>query len=137
MQGKEIEIKGWPAVAILAVFVLIGGFRYCSTSSEISPQARESIQTYLDARYAAHFLDDPEFLANPDEMAEELLAGVDIVDIKVKGRKEKIVRVEIAVNGQAPPDGESIKYFRVTDSMMMGEVFEGEVTSFSWHLKLF
>ena len=137
MQEKEIEIKGWPAVVILVLIVLFFGYRYFTASSEITPQTRESIQTYLDARYAAHFLDDPEFLEDPDSFEDELLAGVDIVEIKVKGRKEKIVRVEIAVNGQVPPDGESIKYFRVTDSMMMGEVFEGEVTSFSWHLKLF
>jgi hypothetical protein len=85
---------------------------------------------------------------DPGQMSEEeleakgeellSLSDVQFTSISARGRGDDIVvKVEIRVAGQVPPDGKPVRYFRMSHSTVTGWRVRHETTALSYYLKLF
>ncbi|MBW1988001.1 MAG: hypothetical protein JRI97_00505, partial [Deltaproteobacteria bacterium] len=63
---------------------------------------------------------------------------VEIVDIKGRGKKkDTIARVEVAVDGGPPPDGEEVRYLYMEKAPFGGGWrVKGDASALVWHLRL-
>ncbi len=50
---------------------------------------------------------------------------------------DMVVRVEVAVGNDAPPDGKAVRYYRMHHSELTGWVLDREATALSYYLNLF
>ena len=73
-----------------------------------------------------------------EDAAKDLikLEEIEFVSVRTRGTKEVVVRLEIKVRGQAPPDGRSVRYWRMRRSML-GWTMEYETTALAYYLKLY
>jgi hypothetical protein len=139
-----IKLKGWNAVAALA---LIGAFivgKVMMERSTLETEAAEEIKFWLRADYMSAGLlgFDPAQMTEEEAEArvQELLSLNDIVftSIRARGRGDDVaVKIEIQVAGKDPPDGKRTRYYRMTHSTLTGWRVKHESTALSYYLKLF
>lgn len=140
----KLELKGWKAVAALAVViaVLVGTFR--AERSTLESEAADELKVWIRSEYLARGLHgvDPGEISDEELQAkgEELLSlnEVELTSIAARGRGDDIVvKVEIRVAGEEPPDGKPVRYFRMSHSTVTGWRVRRETTALSYYLKLF
>lgn len=146
MKEAKVTVKGWQAIPVILVVLAIVGYKYYAMRSTLDTDATQVIKFWLLAEYAGEALDDPKWQnldamssAEADRAAEGLLklARIDIKSIGARGKGDNIiVRVEIAVDGKAPPDGKPIRYFRMTHSTITGWRMKWDAHWVSYYLKL-
>ncbi len=144
---NQFQVKGWPAVAVLAAVAVFFGFRLLLIHGTLGPEQLDSVRMWLLAEYAGPKADAlREAMAAGDEaaterLAEELLATQDIRFVSVKARgsdtDEVVVRLEVEVDGHDPPDGERVRYFVLEHSMTLGWRVVRETWAPAYYLKLF
>jgi hypothetical protein len=140
----KMELKGWKAIAALAVIavVLVATFR--AERSTLETEAADELKLWVRSEYLAqgmHGIDPGQMSEEELETkGEELLSLSDVqfTSISARGRGDDIVvKVEIRVAGQVPPDGEPLRYFRMSHSTVTGWRVRHETTALSYYLKLF
>ena len=146
MSDMQINVKGWKAIPVILVVLAIVGYKFYAMKSTLDTDATKVIKFWLLAEYAGEALDNPKYKnfealprAEADRAAEELLKlqRIDIKSIGARGKGDDIVvRVEIAVDGKTPPDGKSIRYFRMTHSTITGWRMKWDASWISYYLKL-
>ncbi|MBD3242215.1 MAG: hypothetical protein GF331_16605 [Chitinivibrionales bacterium] len=146
MSDTKARISGLPAVLILVAIAAFGLWRRASMKASLNDEAAAELKGWLAARYAAEALgkhtrggtiDASEL--DREALDEVLRSGqVEIVSIDAKGDPDDvIVRVEIRIAGEEPPDGKSIRYYRMTHSLATGWYVRRETGKWSYRLKLF
>ncbi|MBW1743447.1 MAG: hypothetical protein JRJ47_08470 [Deltaproteobacteria bacterium] len=146
MTNPQINVKGWKAIPVILVVLAIVGYKYYAMKSTLDTNATQVINFWLLAEYAGKALNDPKLTnfgampsAEADLAAEELLKlqKIDIKSIGARGKGDNIVvRVEIEVDGKAPPDGKSIRYFHMRHSTITGWSMKRDASWPSYYLKL-
>ena len=146
MANPQINIKGWKAIPVILVVLAIVGYKFYAMKSTLDTDATQVVKFWLLAEYSGKALDNPllkNFGAMPsaeaDRAAEELLKlqKIDIKSIGGRGTDDDIVvRVEIEVDGKAPPDGKSIRYFHMRHSTITGWSMKRDASWPSYYLKL-
>ena len=140
----KLELKGWKAIAALLVIggVLAGTF--LAERSTLESEAADELKLWIRSEYLArgmHGIDPGQLTEEEMEAkAEELLSLSDVqfTSIKARGRGDDIVvKVEIRVAGQPPPDGKPMRYFKMSHSTVTGWRVRWETTALSYYLKLF
>lgn len=146
MTNPQINVKGWKAIPVILVVLAIVGYKYYAMRSTLDTEATQVVKFWLLSEYAGKVLDNPKFQnldamssAEADLAAEELLRlnRIDIKSIGARGKGDNIVvRVEIEVDGKAPPDGKSIRYFHMRHSTITGWTMKWDASWPSYYLKL-
>ena len=146
MANPQINVKGWKAIPVILVVLAIAGYKYYAMRTTLDTGAKEEIKFWLLSEYAGKALDNPKLQnlnamspAEADQAAEELLRlnRINIKSIGARGKDDDIVvRVEIEVDGKAPPDGKSIRYFHMTHSTVTGWKMKWDAHWISYYLKL-
>lgn len=140
----KVELKGWKAIAALAVIavVLIAQFR--AERSTLETEAADELKLWVTSEYLAQGLHgvDPSQMTEEELQAkgEELLRlnQVQFTSISARGRGDDIVvKLEVLVDGEVPPDGKPVRYFKMTHSTVTGWRVRWETTALSYYLKLF
>jgi hypothetical protein len=141
---KSIQFTGPKAVAALVVIAVVVGFQYFSHNQSLQTGAVDAIKTHLVAEYTRYHLPELQQAATGgtvDETRLEEIAGqlnaenIDIVSINARGRGGNYVaRVEIRVDGSQPPDGKSVRYFKMSHSTVTGWRVLRESNPWSYHL---
>ncbi len=147
MAEMKTRLTGVPAILVLVVAVAAVIWRQSSMKASLDDEAASEINQWLVMRYAADALakhvghgglDDASSL---DRAAlDEILASrqVEIVSIDARGQPDDIVvRVEVRVAGKEPPDGRSVRYFRMSHSLATGWHLRYETGAWSYRLKWF
>ena len=95
---------------------------------DLSPQARETILTYLRNSYRAPVMARYRDAAPTREMVEQKSAALEQVSdvtlsrVDVRGLlRPRYARVEIQVNGKTPPDGKTVRYFEIDGVVGLAE----------------
>lgn len=150
----EIKLTG-PTAALGLVAVLgFGAYRMVSMQTELETEALEQLEAYLAAEYGSaevaalsDAMESQEPLADSDASAraERIVASQNISFPSVNARGmwegrdggDVVVRVEIEVDGGPPPDGESVRYYRMRYRGLSGWQVRGRVSAWSYRLKLF
>jgi hypothetical protein len=146
MTNPQVTVKGWKAIPVILVVLAIVGYKYYAMKSTLDTGATQELKFWLLAEYSRKALDDPKWKnldamssAEADRAADELLslAKIDIKSIRARGKDDDIVvRVEIEVDGKAPPDGKSPRYFHMTHSTITGWKMRRDAHWISYYLKL-
>jgi hypothetical protein len=117
----NFTLKGWRAIAALAVFASVIGLRAYSHVQTVDDAERHAIQTWLANEYqgtdAAGLMKRLAAAGEglPVEPLPSKPVSVDIVSASARGtRHHAIVKVEITVNGGLPPDGQPIRYLELS-----------------------
>lgn len=140
----KIKLKGWSAVAALVVVAAVIGGKLMLERSTLETEAMEKLKFTLQGEYGSQLLHDVEpgqlTYEEMEAKATELLALEEIrfTSIKARGRGDDVrVRVEIEVAGKAPPDGERVRYYKMSHSRVTGWRVRREITALSYYLKWF
>jgi len=139
VQLASVTLKGWKVIAFLVVAALYTVARYYNRQQSLESAGREAVRSWVAlesqrASLASHGLD-----AAPDsaELAE-LLRSRDIEINEMTGRgvgDNMVVRVVISMHGGPPPDGRSIRYFRLVHSLLTGWRVLGESTALRYYTR--
>ena len=137
-RGETIRLKGWAA---LIAIVLVGGFlavKAFSAHSTLQSEAADLLKLQLAGEYAsAHLSGESTDLATLGKNLLDL-REIEFVSLRARGNPNEtlIVRADIRVAGKTPPDGRSVRYFRMEYSGLTGWRHRGEATALSWWLAL-
>ena len=135
----KFTIKGWAAVPVLAVLLIVAGFRMVSAESALDGEQGERLKSHLQGEYSSLLLADADG-TNLDAASIDALLEVDEIeftDVSVKVRSdEAVVRVTIEVAGDSPPDGRDVRYFRMEHQTLGGWRVVREVGKWSYYLAL-
>jgi hypothetical protein len=66
------------------------------------------------------------------------LSQISFASLKARGHGDDvIVRAEIQIGDQDPPDGRRVRYFRMSHSLLTGWRVEAETSALAYYLMLF
>lgn len=146
----EIQLKGLPAVAALILVVGFGAYRIHSMQTTLETDAVEELKFWILSDYSRQALADvPEDVSmvsdqQAAEAAEKIqaLERIEFPSIKAKGMwksgkdSDVLVKVDLLVDGQPPPDGVSTRYYKMRYSSVSGWRVVRRTSAWSWRLKL-
>ena len=139
MATRSVTLTGWKAVAAIAVVAAFGLFRLSQQAGTLDTQGREVLTTWLAAEYTRSALRGIEQTGRDAGTAAKLLdaQAIDFRSLSARGRGEDvIVRAEVRVAGRTPPDGRSVRYFRMAYRLGTGWSYRREATAFAYYTKL-
>lgn len=135
-----IKLNGVSAVLVVLVIAAFGGFRALTARADLDGDTRQQLEGWLVGQYTSEYLRTMD-QSNPTAADVDSLltrSTPEIVDLRARGtRRDMIVRTEIRVGGRPPPDGKSVRYWRMEHSQLTGWRLRREVTALSYYLKLF
>lgn len=137
----KFQFKGIAAVLVIVAVIGFAAFSTRVARSDLDTGAATEVTRILASEYART---EMRSIADAGELSKEALESllatqnVELASIKARGRPEHmIVRVNVQVNGAAPPDGRAVRYFQMTHSLATGWRVDRETTAFSYYTKLF
>lgn len=138
MRQVQIKLTGAKAVVAILLVTAFMGYRFFSAMSTIEIAAAEVLKFSLWGEYASRLMAErPE---PTEETARRALALDNIQFPEINGRgtpSDMVVRVRIVVDGSPPPDGRSVRYFRMEYSQLTKWRYVRETTAFAYHLNFF
>ncbi len=138
MSQVQIKLTGAKAVVAILLVAAFMGYRFFSAMSTIETAAAEELKFSLWGEYASRLM--AEKPQPTEETARRALALDNIEFPEINGRGtpgDMIVRVRISVNGSPPPDGRSVRYFRMEYSQLTRWRYVRATTAFAYHLNFF
>ncbi len=142
-QVKRIKLTGWKAVAALGVFLVVAIAHQTFIDRQLDEAALEKIRPFIQGEIITSALGgrDPSDLnkAELKKVGTAAMASnkVEFNNVTARGfGSDRILRVEITVDGKPPPDGRSVRYYRMEYSYLLGWVYHQEVTAFAYWTKL-
>jgi hypothetical protein len=135
-----VELKGWKALAVLGLLLVVAAFRYHSRAVTLQTEGRDAVRSWVVAGYVRSAL-VPQGLAPEldSAAATELLrqSGVEIRSMTARGWSDNVVvRVELSVNGGPPADGRPVRYFRLLHLAYSGWRVVGESSALRYYTRL-
>ncbi len=138
MSQVNVKLTGAKAVVVILLVAGFMGYRFFSATSTIETDAAEIIKSSLWGRYARGLMaENPE---PTEETALRAMALDNIQFLEINGRGtpgDMVVRVRISVDGSPPPDGRSVRYFRMEYSQLTKWRYVRETTGFAYYLNFF
>lgn len=131
-------LRGWKAVAFLAVFFGTGlGFTIMARG-ELDEQGREVLEQAIAAEVMGRTMDDVAVWSD-EAVASVLQAGeVRIASLNGRGpRGDMVVRVELEPGPHLPAGTERVRYYRMQHRMITGWAERGRATRLQWWLAFF
>ena len=142
--SATIKLTGGKAVAAMVVVVGIVAFQLMSQSSTVGTEAADQVKIQLASDYTRFALPEIQRAAQSasvsmDDVTKHVATvspdNIEIVSIRTRGSGDGIVaRVVVKVGGKTPPDGRSIRYFRLRHSVLTGWMVNGPTTPMSYYL---
>lgn len=136
----QIRMTGWKAVLVILALVGFAGFRMVSARSALDTDGTEELSMWLRAEYASRYMRNIDAETITPEQVESLLALDRITFPSIRGNgtpSDMVVRVEIEIDGQPPPDGRSVRYWRMEHSMITGWRMVREANVLLYYLNVF
>ncbi len=144
MSEIKIKLTGWKALVALVVVAGFLGYRYYALHTTVATEAADELRFWLAAEYIAAGLPAlEEAVESGDAVAAELQAQeilarerIEFTEISARGSADDVVvRVELLVDGRAPPVGKPVRFFRMKHSMVTGWRMQREVHAISYYLR--
>jgi hypothetical protein len=136
--AKRFTLTGGKAILVLAAIAAFTLFRLSERSRTLDPEAKNVLKSWLVAEYARPVLAAIKASRIDEEKARKLMdsSKVELTSISARGcGRDSEVRVEVMVAGRTPPDGRSVRYFRMRYSLV-GWSLEAESNALFYHLTL-
>ncbi len=146
MTKPEIKITGWKAVVVLLIIVAFAAYRFQAARATLPTDGADELKLWLSSEYIAEGLPAPEQAIESNDsaavsnMANEVLSRDRVTFRKIAARglmDDIVVRVDIQVDGGAPPVGSRVRYFRMHYSTITGWIMDYETTVIAYYLNFF
>jgi hypothetical protein len=135
-----ITLRGWPAVVALVIVAGLYGLTFVVSRRALDDKALEQIRHQLRGEYTAALLPgvDPSH-PDPDAVARlTALERIEFASVSVRGfGNDVIVRVEPRVDGEPPPDGRDVRYYRMSHSALTGWRVRHQSTAWRYYTRVF
>ncbi len=144
MSEIKVRLTGWKAIAVIVAVAGFVGYRYYSLQTTLATEAAEELKFWLVSEYMASGLPALRQAVESSDpgaataLAQEILdrGRVEFTEISARGSSDDlVVRVEILVDGGAPPDGRRVRYFRMSHSLVTGWRMRRETNVLGYYLK--
>jgi hypothetical protein len=144
--SASIKLTGGKAVAALVVIAAVAAFQFLARTSTLGTEAAEQIKIHLASDYTRFSL--PEIQrqvqsasVSTDDVSKLVSSvspdNIEIMNITARGRGDDIaVRVEVRVSDGVPPDGRSVRYFKLRHSTLTGWTVRQTTTAMSYYLAM-
>jgi hypothetical protein len=135
--------RGWKAVALLAALLGFLALKFYTVKTDLDAGLGEVVRTELQEAYAE--IPPSPTAAAGDSTVERITAAgeeapvadmIEIESIEARGRGSLVVRVVVRVNGNPPPDGREVRYFRVKRSNGHEWIVVDEAAWWSFYLSV-
>jgi len=148
MAEYNIQLKAWHAVVAIVAVIGFTGFKMYLRVRTVEDGMRDAIRLELLNEYSGRGPKDIARLVAEaraglpvEPVAALVQRQVEFTSIAVRGKiggPVTLVRAEITVDGGPPPDGRSVRFFRVTRKFMEdGRMVVGETDSYRFFRELF
>lgn len=141
-----IKLRGWKAVAVLLAFAGFVLFNRYASRRTLDSDAVEAIKPWIVSAYCRPALAKLEARpldqltpAERQALSDNLLRAqkVEIKSIAARGSGDSIIcKVEVLVDGRVPPDGRTVRFYRMSYSHLLGWIYKQESNALMWHLTL-
>lgn len=142
--GQTFKLKGPGAVVALVVIAAVVGLQYFSRRQSLQTQGITAIKIQLVADYTRYHLPELQKAAaggTVDETRIKEIVGhvnpdnIDIVSVSARGHGGTCVaRAQIRVAGAEPPDGRSVRYFKMQHSSLTGWRVVSDANPWNYYL---
>lgn len=146
MAQYSFQLRGWPAVIVIAAIAGITGVQMYSRVHPVNDAMREAVRSELLAEYSGRGPKDIARLVaearagSPVEAVPPLVQrDVEFTSMAARGSLggAEVVRAEVTVDGGAPPDGRAVRYFWVSRKFeSQAWMVMGETDSFRYFMAL-
>lgn len=141
---STLKLKGWKAVAAIAILIAVGGARLLMPTTAVDDHAREPIHQWLVLKAGGEIgelLEDVNVATMTAAEAEELnaraatMSGIEILELSGRraGKDRMIVRTTYRAGADAP--GQTI-YLEVRSHTIGRWEVKRETSSWRWHTSL-
>jgi hypothetical protein len=147
MPEYSFQLRGWQALVAIAAFIGYLGLQVYLRVRPVTDGMRDAIRVRLLNDYSGR---GPKDLARiiakvhegqPLEPIPEVVHhDIQFTSVAAHGRtggSATLIRVEITVDGGAPPDGQSVRYFAVQHELDGSWLVLGETDSYRYNRALF
>lgn len=128
------------AVIIIVVFALCRSY---FVQASLPTEGQELLKRWIAGEYSSAAIVKKPQSGSEEELvtwSKTLVRPEDItfISINAKGitKKDIIVRADIRVKGLPPPDGPSIRYYRMEYSLLLGWFYRHPTNAFSYYSRL-
>ena len=144
MAEYNFTLKGWKAVAALAVLAAIYGLRIYSRVQTVDDAGRDVLTAWLLKDYQGQGPRDlmkrvQDYKAGlpMQPMTEIKPMNIEFPSLAARGsRSSMIVKAQITVDGGTPPDGQPVRYFYMSYNADRGWAVLTETDSYSYNRTL-
>lgn len=138
----RIRLTGFKAVLALIVVAGVIGFRFVTAHRALSDDATKILALQIQSEYARGYLKGLTADNITPEMVDSITALQRVTFPKIRARgslDNAIVRAEVLIDGAPPPDGRSVRYFRMRYSSVLGWRLKSgrEPTALQYYLAMF
>jgi hypothetical protein len=135
-----ITLRGWPAVVALVIVAGLYGATFVVGRRALDDKVLEQIRHQLRGEYTTALLPgvDPRH-PDPEAVAKlTALERIKFASVSVRGfGSNVIVRVEPRVDGEPPPDGRDVRYYRMSYSALTGWRVRHQSTAWRYYTRVF
>ena len=144
MAEYTVNLKGWKALAILALIAAIYGLHIYSRFQTVDEAGRDVLTAWLLQDYQGQGpreiikrLKDAKAGLPVQPLTEIKPMNIAFASLSARGsRSSMIVKAHITVEGGTPPDGQPVRYFYMTHNADTGWAVLSETTSYSYNRTL-
>ena len=139
----NFKFKGWMAVPVLLLVIGFFAYKFFAIKSTLASEATQELKLQLQGEYTSIGLKGIDIQKldrhRVDPRVQKLLdaSKVEFVSVSSKGTDPVYIRVEIRVNGNEPPDGKPVRYYKMKYSTLTGWRVLREVSWWSYYSRLF
>jgi hypothetical protein len=142
----ELKITGWKAVVVLLMIFAFAVYRFQAARAALPTDGADEIKLWLTSEYISAGLPALERAVEANDsaavadMSNEILSRdrVTFRTISARGAfDDLVVKVDVRVDGVAPPVGDRVRYFRMHFSTVTGWIMDYETTAVAYWLNIF
>jgi len=146
MPEYNFQLRGWHALlGVLALGVYLLGTVFVHVRS-VDDSMRDAVRQRLLAEYSgrgpkdvARIIAEAREGAPVESLPPEVQRNIDFRSFAAHGKMDGrviYVRAEITVDGAAPPDGRSVRYFTISGKLGGGWMVSGESNAYTYYNEL-
>lgn len=130
-----------PSTIIFIFFILFGLYRSFLVQTTLPNEGQAYLKRWIAGAYTSAVLANKPESPTSEELAawyETFVRDTDITFVSLKARglmkDDIIIRADIRVKGQPPPDGKSVRYYRMQYSLLLGWCHSRSSNAFSYYI---
>jgi len=137
MSQATVTLKGWKAVAALAVVLGVVAVRVSSARARLGTEGREALRAWVVGEVQRGLLADTTLGLEERGTALVQASTITIESLEARGPlDDTVVRVRLAPNPAYPPDAELVRYYRMQFSEITGWTYYGRTNVVGWYLAI-